>query len=319
MFTDPRVSACIVLYHAPKEVLQTVRCLQNATTPLTLFVVDNSPRDDTARNILTQCSHAHISRSEHNLGYAAGNNKVLKKLKSDYHLILNPDVTFEPDVIQRMVAFMDAHPDVMVLTPRVLNVDGTEQYLPKLRPTIRFLLGGPLARRGERKKAKGEKLTQTARTAAEAAQAARSRYENGKHRGPSDLLRLAALNVRAGHLRRKAERLIRQGEQMGAWRAAYTLANDPPKGPVAVQFATGCFLMIRTRLFYRLGGFDDHYFLYHEDSDLSMQVLRYGKIIYHPDICVTHAWQRDSSRKFLLRLVHIKSTIRFFNKWGWKW
>ena len=70
----------------------------------------------------------------------------------------------------------------------------------------------------------------------------------------------------------------------------------------------------------QLGGFDPHYFLYHEDSDLSRRVLANGgSILYTPDICVTHAWKRDSAHTFPATLHHLKSTIRYFNKWGWKW
>ncbi len=319
MFTDPRVSACIVLYHAPETVLRTVRCLQNATTPVSLFVVDNSRGNVMARRIQTQCSHARVLTMDRNVGFAAANNQVLDKIKSAYHLILNPDVTFEPDLIQRMVTFMDTHPDVMVLTPKVLNTDGSEQYLPKLRPTVRYLLGGPLAQRGERKKARAEELAGRARILAEEAKDARARYEKMPRKGPTDLLRVVRQKYKAGRMRHRAERLRRQGEKLGRWRAEYTLSELHPTEPMEVQFATGCFLLIRSHLFYRLGGFDEHFFLYHEDSDLSMQVLRYGKIVWHPDMCVTHAWQRGSSKSLLLRLVHMRSTIRFFNKWGWKW
>lgn len=57
-----------------------------------------------------------------------------------------------------------------------------------------------------------------------------------------------------------------------------------------VAFATGCFMMVRTHVIaQQLGGFDPHYFLYHEDSDLSRRVLANGgSILYTPDICVTH-------------------------------
>lgn len=44
-----------------------------------------------------------------------------------------------------------------------------------------------------------------------------------------------------------------------------------------------------------------------------------GSILYTPDICVTHAWKRDSAHTFPATLHHLKSTIRYFNKWGWKW
>ena len=43
MLTDPRVSASIVLYHAPETVLDTVQCLQDSDIPIELYIIDNSP------------------------------------------------------------------------------------------------------------------------------------------------------------------------------------------------------------------------------------------------------------------------------------
>ena len=319
MLSDPRVSACIVLYHATGEVLRTVRCLQNATTPVTLFVVDNSPQEPMARQIQAQCRQARIIPMKRNVGFAAANNEALKQLSSTYHLILNPDVTFEPDVIQRMVDFMDAHPDVAILTPRVFNIDGTEQFLPKRRPTIRYMASGSLAKRGEKKAAKARALDAPLRLAEETAAAARQRLEAEKRKNPRALARCLRLERQARRLGRKKQRLEERAAALTRLRAEYTLADDPPTEPMEVQFATGCFLLIRSHLFFRIGGFDPRYFLYQEDSDLSMKVMRYGKIVYHPDMHITHAWHRDSSHSFRHRMLHLVSTIRFFNKWGWKW
>ena len=47
-----------------------------------------------------------------------------------------------------MTAWMDAHPEAVILTPRVMNQDGTEQFLPKGEITVRHLLGGRLERLG---------------------------------------------------------------------------------------------------------------------------------------------------------------------------
>ena len=49
------------------------------------------------------------------------------------------------------------------------------------------------------------------------------------------------------------------------------------------------------------------------------QALRLGKVVYHPDMCVTHVWSRDSQHDRMQTLQHIRSTLQFFRKWGWKW
>lgn len=256
MLNDPRVSASIVLYHSGQRVLDTVRCVQSSEEPVELYVVDNSPQDVTARRISMQCPEAHILPQPRNLGYGAGHNVVLRQLHSTYHLILNPDIIFEPELLGQMVAFMDANPDVVILTPRVFNPDGTEQFLPRRAPTVRYLLGGRLGR-----------------------------Y--------------------SGYFRRM--------------RAEYTLEGATLEVPMEVQYATGCFLFIRSKALYRLGGFDEQYFLYHEDSDLSRKALEMGKIVYHPDFRVVHDWHRDSAHSTRALRNHIISTWKYFRKWGWAW
>lgn len=256
MLTDPQVSACIVLYHSPANVLQTVQCLQDSDLPIDLYVVDNSPEDTMAERIRWLCPGAQILPQQKNLGFGRANNVVLPLLKSRYHLMVNPDVTFPPDLISRMVAYMDQHPEAVILTPRVYNPDGTEQFLPKMQPTIRYLMSGRL-----------EKL----------------------------------------------------GGPFRALRQEYTLADRNIAVPIPVGFATGCFLLIRTQVFRQLKGFDERFFLYQEDSDLSRRAAQVGKIIYHPEMCVTHAWARENTRTLKGNQRQIASIIKFFTKWGWKW
>lgn len=256
MLTDPRVSACIVLYHSPATVLDTVRCLQAAEEAVTLYVVDNAPDDLTAEKISRQSSGAVMLPQAKNLGFGRANNVVLPLLKSRYHLLINPDVTFDPTLIGRMTAYMDAHPDVVALTPRVVYPDGQEQPLPRRQPTLRYLFGGRLEKLG----------------------------------GPFRRLR-----------------------------RAYTMADEPMDAPTPVAFATGCFLMVRTKVFKRVKGFDERFFLYLEDADLSRRLTDHGAIVYHPDFCVTHAWARESSRSLKGLWLHLVSSVKFFMKWGWTW
>lgn len=256
MLTDPKVSACIVLYHPGNEVLEAVKCLQDSDMPIDLYLVDNSPDDPMAERIRWACPGATVLAQHANLGFGKGNNVVLPLLKSRYHLLVNPDVTFAPDLIRRMTEYMDKHPEVAVLTPRVFHPDGSEQFLPKKQPTIRYLLGG---------------------------------------------------------------RLERLGQPFKRWRAEYTLAHANVTEPVEVGFATGCFLLIRTSVFRQLKGFDPRFFLYQEDSDLSRRAAEVGKVVYHPDMQVTHAWARENTRTLKGNLRQVSSIIKFFMKWGWQW
>jgi GT2 family glycosyltransferase len=61
--------------------------------------------------------------------------------QSPYHLILNPDVSFEPRVISELIDFMEDNPEVGLVTPKIRFPDGNLQYLCKLLPTPWDLIG----------------------------------------------------------------------------------------------------------------------------------------------------------------------------------
>jgi GT2 family glycosyltransferase len=62
-----------------------------------------------------------------NVGFSKANNMVISRSSSDYILLLNPDTLVIDDAIERMVDFMDAHPQVGIAGCKVLNRDGTLQ------------------------------------------------------------------------------------------------------------------------------------------------------------------------------------------------
>ena len=97
------------------------------------------------------------------------------------------------------------------------------------------------------------------------------------------------------------------------------MRNEEITEPIDVEFATGCFMMVRSHILNRMQGFDPRYFLYLEDSDLTLKALQYGHVVYHPDMHVTHVWNREDARSPYLRWVHIRSALQFFWKWGFRW
>ena len=73
-----------------------------------------------------------------NNGYGGGHNVALKdamKLGSKYHLVVNPDVWFGPEVMPKLVRYMEEHEDVGQMMPKVLFPNGQIQRLAKMLPT----------------------------------------------------------------------------------------------------------------------------------------------------------------------------------------
>lgn len=99
----------------------------------------------------------------------------------------------------------------------------------------------------------------------------------------------------------------------------HTLQNMDFTKPFQVPFGQGSFLVIKSKLFKTLKGFDDNYFMYVEDADLCKRVNQISKFMYYPGARVIHKWGRESHRNKMLFIYHTKSMWYYFKKWGVKW
>jgi hypothetical protein len=84
-----------------------------------------------------------------------------------------------------------------------------------------------------------------------------------------------------------------------------------------VQCLSGCFMFFRNDVLRKLGGFDERFFLYFEDFDLSRRAQMSAKNIYFPSTWVIHERQSAHRRSWRLKMVFVLSAFRYFAKWGW--
>jgi len=130
------IAVSIVTYKTDLEELR--KCLESLTSPLVsqIFIVDNS-RMESIADFCRQYRNVMYIGSD-NVGYGTGHNKALKQVldtDAKYHLVLNSDVYFEPDVLDKIVEYMDTHEDVAQLIPNTTYPDGRLQYVCRLLPT----------------------------------------------------------------------------------------------------------------------------------------------------------------------------------------
>ena len=105
------------------------------------------------------------------------------------------------------------------------------------------------------------------------------------------------------------------GKFLPSVRKAYCRGDEPMDEPTEIEFCSGCFMMIRTELFQKLGGFDELYFLYMEDADLSRRVRKEAKVIFYPGAKAVHAWHHDSAKSGKALKLHLESARKYFAKW----
>ena len=101
--------------------------------------------------------------------------------------------------------------------------------------------------------------------------------------------------------------------------ARYELRDQPSEIVRPVPLVSGCCMWVRRAVYDEVGGFDDSYFLYFEDFDLSMRMARYGAVIEHRELTIIHHGGKASRKGGRHWLWFGLSAARFFNRWGWKW
>ncbi len=84
-----------------------------------------------------------------------------------------------------------------------------------------------------------------------------------------------------------------------------------------VPWLSGCFMFLRVQTILAVGMFDPGYFMYAEDIDLSRRIHAKYRTMYFPAVSIVHDHAKESFRSHKMLWIHIKSVIRYFNKWGW--
>ena len=81
---------------------------------------------------------------------------------------------------------------------------------------------------------------------------------------------------------------------------------------------SGCFMFMRLATLQENNiFFDDGYFMYCEDFDLIRRLHRVSKTLYYPAVTIVHDHAQESYKSKKMLMAHIKSAVRYFNKWGW--
>jgi N-acetylglucosaminyl-diphospho-decaprenol L-rhamnosyltransferase len=92
-----------------------------------IIVVDSASQDNTVALLREHYPQVMLLPQSENVGYTRGNNIGLEAAHGRYHFLLNPDTEIVADAVGKLVAYMDANPDIGIVGPHTLNTDGTTQ------------------------------------------------------------------------------------------------------------------------------------------------------------------------------------------------
>ena len=126
---QPTLSVIIVSYNTQAMTLECLRVLTDELRGIEaeIFVVDNASTDNSVPVIRGCFPAVRLLVSERNAGFGAANNLALRQALGHYLLLLNTDAFPKPGAIPELVRFLDQHPAVGVVGPRLLYQDGSLQ------------------------------------------------------------------------------------------------------------------------------------------------------------------------------------------------
>jgi GT2 family glycosyltransferase len=144
MPSDPVVSVLIVNYRSYTELAGCLKAIvdESGSMPLDVTVVDQESDAASLSRIREQFPNARLVPNAGNDGFAAGVNRAARHATGRYLLLVNPDTIVSPGLIQGLASYLDAHPDIGVAGPRILNADGTLQASARRFPDLSTAVGG---------------------------------------------------------------------------------------------------------------------------------------------------------------------------------
>jgi GT2 family glycosyltransferase len=249
----------LVAYHpSPLEVEHLQACLAELSPEVGYAVVVNDHQPgEPVEQLAAGADHFLTNRD--NPGYGRAVNRLAVRLGAlpPYLGVLNTDLVWQPGTFEQILSWLQAHPEVSLAVPQILDEAGSPQKLCKHHPTLlglfsRRFLPEPLKPRWLK------------------------RYDR--------------------------------------W---YVMADQDYSQVFEVPYLSGCCMLMRSDAFRRAGGFDERYFLYLEDADLTRSLAREGRCVHLPVAGVVHGWGRGNYRNLALVAVNLASAWHYFRKWGW--
>ena len=260
------LTACIVTYNTNEEVLEKIiNCFQKLKLNFKLFISDNSEKDK-LREFIKKFNDDRIEYifNNSNKGFGAGHNAVIEKLlkeKTDkqenitkYHLIINPDIFFEEGTVEKIYDYMEQHPEIGQIEPKIKDLDGNVNYSCRLLPS------------------------------------------------PFNLI---------------FRRFLPFKKMIAEMDYKYEMRKYDYNHIMEVPILSGCFIFVPFKVFEEVGKFDERYFMYMEDYDLCRRIGEKFKVVYYPEAEIVHEHGKASYKSRKMMIIHSKSAIKYFNKWGW--
>ena len=254
-----KISISLVTYNNSKVIEKCINSIFNITNNIDfeIIIIDNNSSDNTVKIIKNNFKNVKLIKNDKNVGFGTAHNIAIKLGKGKYHLVLNPDIIFTENTIEKLINFMEENSDVGLVSPKIVFPDGTIQHLCKRSPC---------------------------------------------------LFDLYVRRFTPGFIQGLFKKRIDYFEMR---ETGYNKIVDVP-------YLSGSFMLFRRSILEEIGGFDENFYMYSEDADITQRAAEISRTVFYPYTSVIHLWERGSHKNIKLLFISLVSTAKYFNKWGWK-
>jgi len=84
-----------------------------------------------------------------------------------------------------------------------------------------------------------------------------------------------------------------------------------------VPYLHGCFMFLRCSALKEVGLFDERFFMYPEDIDLTRRMHKQYRTVFYPYVEIYHEHAKSSFTSVRMFAIHAYNMVKYFNKWGW--
>ena len=256
MSKNSKVSTSIVLFNNNiEDLFKAIDSILRYSSVDKVFLIDNSPTDKLSSLMKINEDKVEYVFLNRNVGFGSAHNIAFdKSIKQgyDYHVIVNPDIYFNEDVITKLVVRMSKDETIGLIMPKIIYENGDIQHVCKMIPT------------------------------------------------PFNLI-----------LRRFFPFIKSKSD----FNYEFKFFDYDKEADVPVL--SGCFLMFRNSVLSEIKGFDERFFMYLEDVDISRRINLISRTLFYPKAEVVHKYEKGSYKNKKLLIYHMKSAVKYFNKWGW--
>ncbi|MCD4760989.1 glycosyltransferase family 2 protein [bacterium] len=252
-----------------------------------IIVVDNDSRDGTSEMLMMEYPQVRVIALPSNIGFAAGNNLAIKQAEADYVFFLNPDTEILPGFFANIMEYMQEHPEVGIVGPKILNLDKSLQLSVRRSPDL---------------------VSQTL-----------TLLKLQNILGTNKPLEHYVAKIFIP-LILKFRKFFSGGKIL-----PYYLAGDfDYDKEQSVEQIMGAAMVIRSDVLDKIGVFDEKFFIWFEEVDLCLRARQAGVVIkYFPGAAILHQGGCSFSKRNVIRkqVIFNKSLLYYFwkHKPKWQW